>query len=260
MSVSAKELIAEATEARKRKLYEPVLVRLFQTYDADESGALEADEVRQIMLDCIEDERKVLTKDEVTQFMRVIGGEDANEINDEELTISQDNFVQFIMSGILKNKKQLSKFAKRSPMHKKLYVFMVHLMADGDALERAEYQRNEASYKWFVNMIWRKYDKDKSGAIDVDEMKELLADAVKPTLEKTAQSADLVGGGSSRLAAHLPTRQETAAFMKSLDKNRNGSLDKAEFSKFGGGFRGSPKMSSPTLGPTLYRTRRHKND
>ena len=232
MSVSAKELIAEATEGRKRKLYEPVLVRLFQTYDADESGALEADEVRQIMLDCIEDERKVLTKDEVTQFMRVIGGEDANEINDEELTISQDNFVQFIMSGILKNKKQLSKFAKRSPMHKKLYVFMVHLMADGDALERAEYQRNEASYKWFVNMIWRKYDKDKSGAIDVDEMKELLADAVKPTLEKTAQSADLVGGGSSRLAAHLPTKQETAAFMKSLDKNGNGSLDKAEFSKF----------------------------
>ena len=61
---TAKELIAEATEQRKRKLYEPVLVRLFQTYDADESGLLEADEVRQIMLDCIEDERKVLSKNE----------------------------------------------------------------------------------------------------------------------------------------------------------------------------------------------------
>ena len=51
--LSAKELIAEATEQRKRKLYEPVLIRLFETYDADESGLLEADEVRQIMLECV---------------------------------------------------------------------------------------------------------------------------------------------------------------------------------------------------------------
>ena len=68
---TAKDLIAEASEQRKRELYEPVLVRLFQTYDEDESGTLEANEIRQIMLDCIEDERKVLNEKEVSQFMRV---------------------------------------------------------------------------------------------------------------------------------------------------------------------------------------------
>ena len=47
---TAKDLIAEASEQRKRELYEPVLVRLFQTYDEDESGTLEANEIRQIMV------------------------------------------------------------------------------------------------------------------------------------------------------------------------------------------------------------------
>ena len=42
---TAKDLIAEASEQRKRELYEPVLVRLFQTYDEDESGTLEANEI-----------------------------------------------------------------------------------------------------------------------------------------------------------------------------------------------------------------------
>ena len=65
---TAKDLIAEASEQRKRELYEPVLVRLFQTYDEDESGTLEANEIRQIMLDCIEDERKVLNEKEVSQL------------------------------------------------------------------------------------------------------------------------------------------------------------------------------------------------
>ena len=62
---TAKDLIAEASEQRKSELYEPLLVRLFQTYDEDESGTLEANEIRQIMLDCIEDERKVLNEKEV---------------------------------------------------------------------------------------------------------------------------------------------------------------------------------------------------
>ena len=229
---TAKELIAEATEQRKRKLYEPVLVRLFQTYDADESGLLEADEVRQIMLDCIEDERKVLSKNEVGQFMRVIGGEDVHEVNDDDLTITENHFVQFMMSGILKTKKQLQKFAKRSPMHKKLYVFMKHLMEDSESLERAEYQRNEASYRWFISMLWRKYDKDRSGAIDVEEMRELLIDAVKPTLEKQAASADSTGAGTLGVGKHLLSIEEVSAFMKSLDKNGNGSLEKEEFTKF----------------------------
>jgi Ca2+-binding EF-hand superfamily protein len=229
---TAKDLIAEASEQRKRELYEPVLVRLFQTYDEDESGTLEANEIRQIMLDCIEDERKVLNEKEVSQFMRVIGGEELNTVNDEDLKITEENFVQFMMSGLIKTKKQLQKFAKRSPMHKKLYVFMKHLRDDSDALERAEYQRNESSYKWFISMLWRKYDADRSGAIDVEEMKALLVDAVVPTLEKQASNADSTGGNGGGGKGHLPSTDEVAAFMKSLDKDGNGSLDKEEFTKF----------------------------
>ena len=229
---TAKDLIAEASEQRKRELYEPVLVRLFQTYDEDESGTLETNEVRQIMLDCIEDERKVLNEKEVSQFMRVIGGEELNTVDDANLKITQENFVQFMMSGLIKTAKQLQKFAKRSPMHKKLYVFIKHLKDDSDSLERAEYQRNEASYKWFISMLWRKYDADRSGAIDVEEMKALLVDAVIPTLEKQASNADSTGGNGGGGKNHLPSTAEVAAFMKSLDKDGNGSLDKTEFTNF----------------------------
>ena len=71
---TAKDLIAEASEQRKRELYEPVLVRLFQTYDEDESGTLEANEIRQIMVDCIEDERKVLNEKDI-HFLAACQGE-----------------------------------------------------------------------------------------------------------------------------------------------------------------------------------------
>ena len=96
----ASERILLLTQIRKRQIFGPAVRQLFQVYDIDLSKSLDAQEVRQMMLDCITNEDKVLTPEESVNFLRVILGEESDELEDADLLVNEDQFTLFMLNGM----------------------------------------------------------------------------------------------------------------------------------------------------------------
>ena len=120
----ASERILLLTQIRKRQIFGPAVRQLFQVYDIDLSKSLDAQEVRQMMLDCITNEDKVLTPEESVNFLRVILGEESDELEDADLLVNEDQFTLFMLNGMVKPKLELKEFSQRSIVHRKLYLFI----------------------------------------------------------------------------------------------------------------------------------------
>ena len=158
VSAEAQARVKQLSAERKRVVFRPAIGKLFTLYDDDASGGLDASEVRQMMLDCIDNEDKVLTPEEAVNFLRVILGEASDDLEDEQLVVREEEFASFMLNGIVKPKKQLKAFSQRSIVHRKLYLFIKHMLDQRSNLDEADFHSNQGAYRailegWFARAV-----------------------------------------------------------------------------------------------------------
>ena len=122
--------------------------------------------------------------------------------------IDEDCFVAYFMSGLCASPRELAIFARGGQYHEMLANLVVQMREEVE--RRTMEERMAASYAIFDH-----YDEDRSGEIDVNEMKQLISDYM---------------GTRGRLYA--PSESEVTSLMRSLDQSGDMLLDREEFQRF----------------------------
>ena len=221
--------ILALSSLRKRHVFNPAIRQLFQIYDADGSKTMDAGEVRTMMLDCINNEDKVLTPDEAINFLRVILGEASDELEDEELQVTEDQFTLFMLNGMVKEKADLKEFSQRSIVHRKLYLFIKHMLDQKANLEEAAYRNTKDAYNTILSNLFDRHANE-AGTLDAVAMKTMIGFSVNTMTrrvnEKNYNEATIVA------PFMLPTTEDMDTLMGSLDQDGTGQLDKDTFVNF----------------------------
>jgi len=122
--------------------------------------------------------------------------------------IDEECFVAYFMSGLRASPRELAIFARGGQYHEMLANLVVQMREEVE--RRTTEERMAASYAIFDH-----YDDDRSGEIDVNEMKQLISDYM---------------GRRGRLYA--PSESEVKSLMRSLDQSGDMLLDRDEFQRF----------------------------
>ena len=127
---------------------------LFDKYDKDGNGSIDCSELKGIITDAMKLGRHganveaVPGDDEIEVLMRSLD-------NDGSMTLDLDEFTAFVMESLSQSEDKRMKFAGRSSLHQKLYLFLdsifsAHSDKQADAKQAAAarvIQRNWRSYK-----------------------------------------------------------------------------------------------------------------
>ena len=148
---------------------------------------------------------------DIKKLMRRINaqyGIGLGENNGGKVEIGEDCFVEYFMSGLRATPHELSVFARGGQYHEMLATLVTQMR--NEVLRRETEERLAASYA-----IFDKYDEDRSGEIDLHEMKQLISDYM-----------------GKRGRKYAPTEREVQALMNSLDQSGDGLMDREEFQRF----------------------------
>ena len=115
------------------------------------------------------------------------------ENNNGKVEIGEDCFVEYFMSGLGATPHELALFARGGQYHEMLATLVTHMR--NEVLRRETEERLAASYA-----IFDKYDEDRSGEIDLHEMKQLISDYMgkrgrkyAPTEKRSTSINELLG-------------------------------------------------------------------
>ena len=228
---AASARIESLSQIRKRHVFGPAIRQLYQLYDVDESKTLDAAEIRQMMLDCIDNEEKVLTPEESINFLRVILGEDSDELEDADLVVNEDQFTLFMLNGMVKPKAQLKEFSQRSIVHRKLYLFIKHMLDQKANLEEAAYRNDKDT---FTNLLYSIFDTNAdpdSGKLTTALMHTMICTSINTMTRSENEKNYNVATVVDPDVMH-PTMEEMETLMGSLDHEGEGNLDRDTFVSF----------------------------
>ena len=148
---------------------------------------------------------------DVKKLMRRINaqyGIGIGDANNGKVEIVEDCFVEYFLSGLNATPRELALFARGGQYHEMLATLVVQMR--NEILRRETEERLAASYA-----IFDKYDEDRSGEIDLNEMSQLISDYM-----------------GKRGRKYAPSEKEVQALMRSLDQSGDGLMDREEFQKF----------------------------
>ena len=174
-------------------------------YDLDKDGSLNADEFETFLKDMTQ--RNDATSEDCQRFLRQMDQSGDGLIQRNEL-------VQFAASGFEMDPDDAKEYASRSSMHALLVIFVQNLQK---AILYDRAFEDQVNAKRIVDEVWAKYDSDKSGTIEWNELRDLVSEVMR---------WDENGQGDN------PTDDEAKRFLQSMDSNGDGVLDKEEFTAF----------------------------
>lgn len=182
--------------------FEELVQEAFEKADADNSGALDREEIFELVKDLVNELKKEggapadfePTQEDADQCLRELGKDPSDELNVEEFKV----FMRMMLRGLLSE-------------------------ALGDmTLEESEEVTNyfeSEEFKDTVREAFKSADEDGNGTLDKDEVYDLFCKI----------SHDLKDAGGEEF--HV-TREEVEEAMKELDCNSDGVLDMDEFTTF----------------------------
>jgi len=169
---------------------------LFNFYDRDGDGAVNAEELRNLLSDFGRHTGSAApTMEEIGTVMERIETDDKGQV-------PLESFVKFITVKVENN----PAFAS--------FVSEMRAVVEGVKREKESGKVYSGSLEVKLHRLFRTYDVDGNGSIDAGELHRLLCDYGKYT-------------GSAQ-----PSLGEVTAFIKSVDKNGDGMLQEAEFVSF----------------------------
>lgn len=174
-------------------------------YDIDRDGSLNADEFEMLLRDITG--RADTTSEDCRRFLRQMDQSGDGLIQREEL-------VQFAASGFEMDAEDAKEYASRSSMHSLLVIFVQNL--EKFILYDREFE-DQLKAKAVVEEVWTRFDQDESGTIEWNELRDLIAEVMR---------------WDENGHVDKPTDEEAKRFLKSMDTNGDGVLDKEEFTAF----------------------------
>ena len=179
---------------------------IWPKYDLDKDGQLNSKELRKLFKDL---SQRPITEENVALFLESVGTDENNLVDKSEM-------VDFITMGLSLNKPARIAYASTSDFHENLINFFMGVDKQLLKVKLTVLSSNEqhclTDVAGFFDSLWAKFDRDRDGYLDVDEVIKMFHNVLNR--EEHIGEADAYD------------------FLLSVDSDKNGKIEKNELLQF----------------------------